>query len=89
MYARAHTHAHTQRNILFHHKKGENPTIFNNIDGPRILYYLTYMCYLKKKKEETKTCTKLTGKKVSFVVTRWVERGQTERMWSKGTILQL
>ena len=47
------------------------------------------MCYLKKKKEETKTCTKLTGKKVSFVVTRWVERGQTERMWSKGTILQL
>ena len=87
----ARTHAHTQRNILFNHKKGENPTIFNNTDGPRRHYALiSLICVtppLKKKKKQ-KTCTKLTGKKISFVVTRWVERGQTERMWSKGTILQ-
>ena len=67
-YVRTHarTHAHTQRNILFNHKKGENPTIFNNTDGPRRHYALiSLICVTPplKKKEETKNLHQTYRKK--------------------------
>ena len=61
-----HTHTHTHTGILFSYKKGGNPAICDNIDGlwghyakwsksdreRQILYDLTYLWNLKKKKKK-------------------------------------